>query len=82
MVAVGLSAVLTTLPLAAMSPACEEATARYRSAVSAITEATRRYEDCVASSAGNDDCAFEFRRLASAQGEFAVAIARLKDACL
>jgi hypothetical protein len=80
-VALGAAAVLSVLPIRAASADCSDATDRYNSVISEVSDTLRRYTRCLSSSSGRDDCSSEFRRLKNAQSDFESAVARYVSEC-
>ena len=80
-VALGAAAVFCGLPAHAATAACGNATDRYNSAISDVSDTLRRYNRCLSSSNGHDDCSSEFRRLKNAQADFESAVSEYQSEC-
>lgn len=72
----------SSIPVALAGPdECREAIDAYKSAVDDISQALRRYANCIADSKGHDDCSSEFRRLRSDQDDFETAVSSYESDC-
>jgi hypothetical protein len=80
-VALGAAIVLIVVPTHAAMADCNDATDTYNSAISDVSAALRRYNLCLASSKGHDDCSSEFRRLKNAQSDFESAVSEYESEC-
>lgn len=81
-IAAAISIVLATSASAQYGDdSCQRARESYNFAVSEVADNLRRYQRCVAGSAGNDDCSLEFRRLKRAQDEFEMAVSQIASDC-
>ena len=60
---------------------CREAIRNYNSASAEISDALRRYADCISNSRGHDDCSTEFSSVQSAQDEFESAVSEYESEC-
>jgi hypothetical protein len=80
-VALGATVVFGVLPSQAATPNCSDAIDTYNSAISDISAALRRYNLCLASSKGHDDCSSEFRKLKNAQSDFEAAVSEYESEC-
>lgn len=81
-VALSLAVVLGSGPPAvAVQNECADAVDEYNSAIEEVGSRLRRYSSCVESSRGSDDCDYEFRRLRSAQDDFASAVGSYQADC-
>jgi hypothetical protein len=60
---------------------CREAIDKYNSATSDVSDALRRYANCVRDSVGHDDCSSEFSRSRSAQEDFESAVSAYETDC-
>jgi hypothetical protein len=80
-VALSIAVVLGVLPTHAARADCSDAVSTYNSAISAVSDALRRYNRCLANSNGHDDCSSEFRRLKNAQSDFESAVSEYGSEC-
>jgi hypothetical protein len=60
---------------------CETARSAYDDAIKRTHDTVRSYLQCLAASAGSDDCANEFRQLAMSQDDIEEAVAAIEDEC-
>jgi hypothetical protein len=77
-----LISVPSTIPIARADPEeCRDAIDKYKSAIDDVSEALRRYANCISNSRGHDDCSSEFRRLRNAQDDFESAVSAYESDC-
>jgi hypothetical protein len=77
------AALLFLLPLAASAQqtACKEAQDEHERVLDQLSEKMRRYARCVGDSAGNNDCALDFKQLDKAQKRFENSIMAIGFTC-
>src|ERR1700683_729439 len=57
---------------------CHESVEHYNGVLSEVSYSLKRYANCVASSAGHDDCSTEFRHLKGDQDDFESAVSDIE----
>jgi hypothetical protein len=60
---------------------CRDAVNSYNSALSDVSDALKRYANCISDSQGHDDCSTEFSSLRSDQDDFESAVSAYESEC-
>jgi hypothetical protein len=60
---------------------CQAAIRKYNNALNDVSDALRRYANCVRDSRAHDDCSLEFGRVRSAQDDFESAVSAYGSDC-